>query len=433
VQLRVAKGLGTRPYGTLRVSVITKAADAPPAHFDFDYSEPFAHRWKQFALHSSLVSVTGSSLNLTLGNTTTAIGLPPQGAGVAGVLIADPCTRIGSLTSLGGCRYAEKFKTKDRTPALLNAFVGDAATSFWGILGDNWYDRTGDLTEKIYDKLSLSTLAKPFVTVPGNHDYWILEPALAERKKDQFANGFMQYYAMDTLAARRASPGASGDAARPFNTSIDPSDNGSLPDLDNSLWYQQFGNLGMIGFSCAYDLQPIVARLSEACAWLPTQPGLEVAVLMGHWDTKNMGASADTMTPGIYEHARTLPGCKELDAKRRLKFVMGHTHCNIPHPHGYNDTGFMVAGQGMEGCGNYGVPVIDSTGGRLRMWYFKVVTTLGFDPQLAFATAERAAQTAPLSAPVEDTYDDLMACLQAHGSWRNCTSFAELWLDQPIA
>ena len=71
----------------------------------------------------------------------------------------------------------------------------------------------------------------------------------------------------------------------------------------------------------------------------------------------------------MYEHVRSLPGCDGFDAKRRLKFVTGHTHCNVPHPHGHNGTGFMVAGQGMEDphCldtpdgSRYGVPVFDST------------------------------------------------------------------------
>ena len=36
VQLRVSKGLGSRSYNTLRISVVTGARDAPPSGFDFD-------------------------------------------------------------------------------------------------------------------------------------------------------------------------------------------------------------------------------------------------------------------------------------------------------------------------------------------------------------------------------------------------------------
>lgn len=36
------------------------------------------------------------------------------------------------------------------------------------MLGDNWYDRTGEVTEKMFERLSLSTLQKTMFAVPGN-------------------------------------------------------------------------------------------------------------------------------------------------------------------------------------------------------------------------------------------------------------------------
>ena len=33
----------------------------------------------------------------------------------------------------------------------------------------------------------------------------------------------------------------------------------------------------------------------------------------------------------------------------------------------------------MEGCGNYGVPLLDTTAGRVRIWYFPVVRTIGVE------------------------------------------------------
>ena len=58
------------------------------------------------------------------------------------------------------------------------------------------------------------------ITVPGNHDYWILSnPKSALAHLDQFGNGFMQWYTQDTAAARSVPPGSS---APPFNFSIDP-------------------------------------------------------------------------------------------------------------------------------------------------------------------------------------------------------------------
>jgi hypothetical protein len=290
--------------------------------------------------------------------------------------------------------------------------------------GDNWYDRTGQATQKVFEQLDLTTLEAPMLTVAGNHDYWIMsQPAWAMRDLDQFGNGFIQYYAQDTLAAREA---VAGSAAPPFNMSVDPAAGakilgaGNLPAVDNSFFYHQIGNLGFIGFSGAYPLGMLKPRVSEACAWLSTQRGLEAAFLLGHWDKDNDGASNQTSAPGMYEIARGLPGCTELADKGRLKFVMGHTHCNVPHPHGYEETGFMVSGQGMQhGCfpdyestTNYGVPVVDSTGGRLRMWYFPVV---------AMAHGK----------VVNDTFDAVHTCVDGQG-WRACTHLAHLWLDQAL-
>merc|ERR1711918_331645 len=101
-----------------------------------------------------------------------------------------------------------------------------------------------------------------------------------------------------------------------------------------------------------------------------------------------------TAMPGLYERAKGLPGCDRFDQVGMLKFVMGHTHCNVPHPHGHVNTGFMVAGQGMEGCGNYGIPVLDTTG--VRVYHFEVHSKSG-----------------------QDHYDEIMACVVPNG-WRAC-------------
>ena len=304
-QLRVSKGLGTRDYNTMRISLITEHGrkddhnTSSSSPWAWDYSERFRHRWTQFDLHSSLVEVTGGEMAVPLGGGVVAnVSLPPRGAGIAGVLIADPCVRRSSVTGLAGCFYASLFETYERTPALLNAFVGHADTTFWGVLGDNWYDRTGETTADIYARLSLHTLSKPFVTVAGNHDYWVLGgPHDSERDFDQYGNGFMQYYAQDTLASRHATPGS---PLPPFNLSISPSagrsiwQSGNLPAIENALFYHQLGNVAFLGYSGAYGLSAILPAMKEACAWLPAQQGVEWAVLLGHWDFGNYGATVDT-------------------------------------------------------------------------------------------------------------------------------------------
>ena len=68
----------------------------------------------------------------------------------------------------------------------------------------------------------------------------------------------------------------------------------------------------------------------------------------------------------------------------------------------------MVAGQGMEGCGNYGIPVLDTTEGRIRVWYFDVVNVDGVD-----------------------NYDHIINCITTNG-WRKCTHLATKWLDQQM-
>ena len=217
VQLRVSVGLGSRPYGTLRVSVITEWPHRSPP-IKLDYSAPFEHRWRQFSLHSSLMRVQpGQETLLPLGWPNFArLRIPPQGAGVAALLIADPCVRFGSITTLAVCTYAEKFNTTVRTPALLNAFLKHSDTDFWGVLGDNWYDRTGETSARMYRKLSMSSLQKPFVTVGGNHDYWILgNPLTTHRSLDQLSNGFLQYYVSSSPRGLSASSPSLTGRAKP--------------------------------------------------------------------------------------------------------------------------------------------------------------------------------------------------------------------------
>jgi hypothetical protein len=285
--------------------------------------------------------------------------------------------------------------------------------------GRSWalgrYDRTGILSEKIYEKIALRTLAKPALAVPGNHDYWILSAPALGTVLDQYGNGHMQWHAMDTLAARHL---AAGSHEPPFDFSVDPSKGhtvlgGNLPAPDNSFFYHQLGNVGLIGLSGAYSVGEIRPRLEEACAWLPRQFGLRLAVLLGHWDHGDAGATDLTDMPGLYDLAKSMDGCRELDAAGALKFVMGHSHCNEPHPHGNVGEGFMVGGFGMGGCGNYGVPVLDTTEDRARFWYFSVAT----------ASSARFNET--------DHYDEVHDCVSASG-WRNCTHLAELWLDEPL-
>lgn len=405
--LRVTKGFGTKEYDLVRVSVVTGSATPPVSGF-FDYSSTFEHRWGDKFLHTAMKQVApGEATSFDVG-VDLQVRLPAQGAGVAGVLIADPCLGKGSVIGYVGCFNAKKFQTNTRIVELVNTFVPDEATDFWGIFGDNFYDRTGEISTDVFSRISLEAKSKLFASVPGNHDYWVLGSPLVATTKDQCGNGHMQFYAQDAKAAESHVVGTAG---APFNFSIDPSAGRPLgtgcniPAIQNSFWYNQVGNLGMVGQSGAYSLEETRPFMQEACSWLAQQPGLEVAMLIGHWDDAGLGADANMAMPAWYSEMAALPGCDELDQKGMLKFVMGHTHCNDPHPHGKEGAGFRVAGFGMEGCNNFGMPLVDTTSGRVRFWYFDTST--------------------------DDTYDAVIACVGQKG-WRQCTDLATLWLDEPI-
>jgi len=371
-----------------------------------------------------MVKVKPGEMNrLTIGSTNLSIWLPKQGAGVAGLLIADPCIYDASFISEVYCVFTEKFQVKKRLPEMMNAIVSDPDTDYWGILGDNFYDRIGEGTDYIFSNFSLKTKSKLFIAVPGNHDYWIFGAPSLGTTYDQWGNGYMQYYTMDVKAAENLLPGKSNSFLNPdnfgippFNFSIDPSAGhevvgGNLPDISNTIWYQQIGNIAIVGYSSAYSYKVTEPFLKEACQWIGNlydSKKISLALLVGHWDKIDFGCKLGMSAPLVYDHISQFDGCRQLHERSLLKFFMGHEHCNRPHPHGRVGAGFMAGGQGMTGCGNYGFPILDTTMNRVRVWYFEFVTIDG-----------------------ADVYDEKYKCISENG-WRQCLHLAEIWLDQPL-
>ena len=117
--------------------------------------------------------------------------------------------------------------------------------------------------------------------------------------------------------------------------------------------------------------------------------------------------------PAVYEEIKSFDGCAQLDAAHNLKYVMGHTHCNevtATDPVTKDGLGFMVAGQGMEGCGNYGIPIVETTKeGRVEITYFNVQDTSGSP----------------------DQYDAILKCFEEKGPV-NCKELGKTWLNQTI-
>lgn len=422
LDVRVTKGFGTKDYSAVRVSVVTKRGETPPFNTsDFEYSAPFKYRWTDNVLHSSIMSLKAGQNKINIGNTSISVWLPKQGNAVAGLLLADPCVHLSTTHSWVGCSNAEKFKTSQRLPEMLHAIMSDTDTDFWSILGDNFYDRTGEITRAMYDNFTLATKSKMMITVAGNHDYWVMGTPGGGTTADQYANGHMQWYAMDSKAAEKLLPQSNYElginpqniGVPPFDFSIDPSSKhpGALPMISNAFWYQQIGNIGIVGYSGGYTYKELAPYVEEACSWLghaSAFSGVKMGLLVGHWDKTGMGCAKEMSVPEVYDEIAKFDGCKQMADKKLLKFIMGHTHCNVPHPHGHVDTGFMVAGQGMSGCDNYGFPIVDTTENRIRFWHFEVVSKSG-----------------------KDTYNEVFACISKKG-WRQCTDMAELWLDQPF-
>ena len=369
---RVTPVLGANGYEYVRVSLISNASNTtqpatnPPSLFT--YEQQFRYRWTDKMLRSGLVKVTpGQPSSFEIDGTSFEVLLPEEGTGVRGVIIADPCFD-GSFV---GCTYGDKLQTFDRITGFINAASAkprdQGGIDFWMILGDNFYDREGQITTRFFNAISAQAKAKLFAAAPGNHDFWVGgSPLISVKGKDQFANGFMQYYAMDTLASK-------ADSVNFIDFSNDPSKGGpseakdNLPKQENFQTYFKIGNLGFISYGGLYTYKEQEPFLTEACAWLGNQTDVANAFLVGHWNDGGLGCAPDMDVPNAHKKLKTLPGCQEYGDK--LKYYAGHTHCNRVIETG---VGFMVAGMGMEGCGNFGVPVVDSTGDTPQILYFPI-------------------------------------------------------------
>jgi len=165
-------------------------------------------------LNTKLVTITpGVKSSIAVSSTTNIdVLIPKENEGTRGVIIADPCFQSTWIV----CAYQGKFQTFSRTTELLNAINARDDVSFFQILGDNFYDQTGDATASWFAALTLESKSKVFATVPGNHDYWVNAMPSLEVPSDQLGNGFMQYYGQDVIASV-----ASGSST-PYDFSISP-------------------------------------------------------------------------------------------------------------------------------------------------------------------------------------------------------------------
>jgi hypothetical protein len=401
LDVRINPALGANG-NKLRVSVIDQEPSAAPYGNFFTYNEQFVYKWRNFSLHSVLTDATpGVVQKFTIANTTVVVDMPALGAGVEGLLFGDPC--IVHTSYYWPCMEHIRW----RLPALVNAMSSvirpgrQSALDFWSILGDNFYDELGIVSRKVFDDLSLQVKSIPLLTVPGNHDYWMVGHPDLKTPFDQFGNGFMQFYGQDVLASKN-------NTVNFLDFSINPDGwRGRLASANNFFQYKIMGNVGYIGYSCAYSWEEQLPFFQEACSYMGENKPTWLMIL-GHWDEDGAGAATNMNVPSVVAKVELIPGC---NVATGLKGWMGHKHCNqIIQPGKL----FMAGGSGFlhgsgpdpPGCDEAGLVYLRTTVDRMEIVMYDYTQ--------------------------EADYNALLACVGKNGLG-GCTQLGTVWLNQTVA
>ena len=95
-----------------------------------------------------------------------------------------------------------------------------------------------------------------------------------------------------------------------------------------------------MSYSGAHTLEATIPYFEEACEYM-TQTNPSVILLLGHWNTKGLGCTSDMNVPDTYrEIIDTIPQCNNEGIRDKLRYIMGHMHCNVVVE---DDVGFMVS------------------------------------------------------------------------------------------
>lgn len=362
--VHVTKALGSKGYNKVRVSLVTNSSISP-SQFTLPnaYINQFKYKWTQFYLATAVVDVVpGEHTSVSVGGQDIKVFVPKENEGTVGIIIADPCFQSEWVT----CKYEETWQMFTTLTSVLNAASSHPDLHYWQILGDNFYDQKGDATNTFFDALTLETKSRIMLATPGNHDSWVAGDPKLYTTKDQLQHGFFQYYGQDTVASLAA-------PLIPFDFSVNPTlpttDAQSLPPASNLFTFNKVGNVVMIGFSGAHDYDAQKQYFEDACDFISAN-GADVVLVLGHWNVPGDGC-ASSAVPDVYKDIQSLPQCAAHASK--FKYFEGHQHCNQVME---KDVGFMLGGMGMgtsAACGGvFGVPVVDTTGGRFRVLYFSI-------------------------------------------------------------
>jgi hypothetical protein len=403
IDVRINPALGANGV-KLRVSVIDPSP-TPTSYGDFfTYNEQFIHKWRNFSLHSVLTNATpGLVQKFQIGNTTVTVDQPAYGSGIEGLFFGDPC--IVDTSYFWPCMEHIRW----RLPSLVNAAASvirpgrASALDFWSILGDNFYDEFGTVSRKVFNDLTLQAKSIPLVTVPGNHDYWMVGHPQFRTPFDQFGNGFMQFYGQDVLASK-----GPNNSVNFLDFSVNPDGYaGHLAAAHNFFQYKIVGDVGFIGYSCAYSWEEQLPFFEEACAFMGEQKPTWLMIL-GHWDEDGAGAATGMNVPSVVGKVEMIPGC---NVSTGLKGWMGHKHCNQVIQPGKL---FMAGGSGFlhgegpdpPGCDEAGFVYLRTTPQRMEIVMYDYTQ--------------------------ETDYNNLLACVSKNGLG-GCTQLGTVWLNQTVA
>lgn len=386
LDVKVSKAMGSRGYEKVRISVVDDGSTDYGSFFD--YNAPFAQTWSHLHLHSAIKDIPTGAATFDIAGTQLDVKLPRQGSHARGFFIADPCFSSRDMF----CPYAQGFKVLDRLADVINKVVGSDDVDFWGILGDNFYESKSPIGDAFFARLNMTVKSKPFISVPGNHDFWIVGGPPGSGY-DQFGYGFMQYYGQDTQAGMRSSV--------PYDFSVARAPH-LLPIAENFLVSHQIGDLAFFGYSGAHPWKTLQPYAAEFCRWMENASSVTTALVLGHWNDDNLGCS-DTSVPNVWSHMKSLPGC----SSKLMLYVDGHEHCNkVTEP----DHGFMIGANGMGGCGQFGFMILESNDDPVkpvRVDYFEI------------------------NNQSHDYWDDVWGCLSTNGYIGCRDSHAQGWRRAP--
>jgi hypothetical protein len=398
VSIRVTKGMGSKGYDAMRLSLIRYSGSAPSASsadLEWTYKEPFKYRWTGNNISTALVNVTpGAAQDFILDGNKINVKIPKRTDGSIGILIGDPCIQSPWNNA---CSNGENYRNKQVLNSVLNGMAIHDELDYWVLMGDLFYDNIGDKTHDFFKGLSLEASSKPAGAVMGNHDFWICGSPDCAAKGDSFANGHMQWYAQDTYASLK-------NDSEPFDFSVNP-DSQKKTAIENTIWYNMVGNVATLGFSNAFSWDESKSYFEAACQWVEAeQPAL--VIMIGHWHGSGMGCPTGMDTDHVYDSIQTLPGCDKLGGK--LKYFEGHTHTNQILK---KDTGFLLGSFGFDGGGNQlGLPILDTRNGMVKLNYFE----LGNNGQKS------------------ENFDEILGCISAKG-YSACEHYATSWMNQSLA